>query len=71
MNHDALMLYFSNSFSRRRVPIVPAQIPMNFGQTRSDINDPSDLELPLLISLVLSSPPYDPSQPATASISTP
>lgn len=28
MNHEALMLYFSNSFNKRRVPIVPAQRPV-------------------------------------------
>lgn len=28
MNHDALILYFSNSFTSRRVPMVDAHLPI-------------------------------------------
>lgn len=35
MNHDALMLYFSNSFSKRRVPTVPAHMPIERERQRS------------------------------------
>lgn len=35
MNHVAFMLYFSNSFSSRRVPMVPAHIPREMSLVES------------------------------------
>ena len=66
MNHVVLISYLSNSFRSLRTPTVPAKRP-DINQLRAI---GSNARLPLEISLVESSPPYEPSHPATASIST-
>ncbi len=69
MNHVVLMLYLSNSFSSLRTPMVPAKRP-GLQLSKKLLLSAIGFHRPLEMSLVESSPPYEPSQPATASIST-
>ena len=75
MNQVVLMLYLSNSLSNLLTPTVPAKRPMltkySVDHSRLDcLLGEATANLPREISLVESWPPYEPSQPATASIST-
>lgn len=54
----------TSAMCTREKPYLDKLQCYNMGTARSDF-------LPLLMSLVESSPPYEPNQPATASISTP
>ena len=70
MNHVALMLYFSNSLRRRRVPRVPAKRPREMSLVESSppyygTSQQAIRAWDVVRALTL------PSQPATASMSTP
>jgi hypothetical protein len=77
MNQDALMLYFSKSLRMRRVCLLCRRKGLDDAYVRvipvveGEENRRSVAAVPLLMSLLLSSPPYEPIQPATASMSTP
>ena len=63
------MSYFAKSLSSLRTPTVPAKKPPDLSAL-TVIAGRGSVHSPLEISLVESSPPYEPSHPAMASMST-